>query len=133
VRGGTERLCRRVRKSLLIQVQPAAIFLYNLVDDKHDQLAQCATAVDDTTAVFDSYSLKRERRASPSIKEEKREHRAKAPVRLRVVCCECDRMVEKLVTRDWRILSCMSTPCDMQSFIVCMIAGIAESEGGQSD
>jgi hypothetical protein len=73
VRGGTKRLCRRVRKSLSIRVQPVAIFLYNLVDDKHDRLAQCAAAVDDNTAVFNSGSLKRgrTRRASPSVKEEK--------------------------------------------------------------
>jgi hypothetical protein len=28
--------------------------------------------------------------------------------------------------RVWRFLNCMSTPCDMQSFIVWVIAGIAE-------
>jgi hypothetical protein len=40
-------------------------------------------------------------------------------------------MVGKLVMRErrvLRILSCVSTPCDMQSFIVWMIAGIAERE-----
>jgi len=40
-------------------------------------------------------------------------------------------MAGKLVIRErrvWRILSCMSTPCDMQSFIVWMMAGIVERE-----
>jgi hypothetical protein len=40
-------------------------------------------------------------------------------------------MVGKLVMRErrvWRILSCTSTPYDMQSFIVWMMAGIAERE-----
>jgi hypothetical protein len=40
-------------------------------------------------------------------------------------------MVGKLVMRErrvWRILRCMSTPCGMQSFIVWMIARIAERE-----
>ena len=31
-------------------------------------------------------------------------------------------------SRVWRILSWMSTPCDMQSFIVWMIVGTAERE-----
>ena len=41
---GPERLCRPVRKSdrfELIGEQHALIFLYDFVDDKHDQLAQC--------------------------------------------------------------------------------------------
>ena len=30
--------------------------------------------------------------------------------------------------RVWRILSCMSTPCEMQSFVVWKMAGFAERE-----
>jgi hypothetical protein len=79
-RGGTERLCcRLVAEELLIRVHPAAIFLYNLADNKHYQLAPCAAAVNDTTAVLDSCSLTRGRGASSSVKEEEREHRTKAP------------------------------------------------------
>ncbi|KAF8488808.1 hypothetical protein F5888DRAFT_1638989 [Russula emetica] len=42
--GRGERLCRPIRKSYrfkLISKQHAVIFLYDLVDDEHDQLAQC--------------------------------------------------------------------------------------------
>jgi hypothetical protein len=39
-RSGTERLCRRVRKSYRFKFILRAIFLYKLVDDKHDPLVQ---------------------------------------------------------------------------------------------
>jgi len=45
-------------------------------------------------------------------------------------------MAGKLVTRDrrvWRILSSTSTPCDMQSFIVWMIAGTVERETARKE
>jgi len=56
------------------------IFLYDFVDDEHDR----SVAVDDTTAVLDSCSLKHRRAyfteygRQSIIKEEKREHRMKA-------------------------------------------------------
>jgi len=43
-RGGTERLCRSVWKSYrfeLVGEKHAAVFLYDLVDNEHNQLAQC--------------------------------------------------------------------------------------------
>jgi hypothetical protein len=35
--------------------------------------------------------------------------------------------------RVWRILSCLSTPCEMPSFIVWMMAGIAERKTARGD
>ena len=90
VRSGTDRLCCTVRKSYrfkLIGEQHAAVFLYNLVDDEHDQLAQCRRRRGrDTTTVLDSCRLKYRRRAGPSVK--RRGSTERKHVRLRVVFCE---------------------------------------------
>jgi hypothetical protein len=83
--------------------------------------------VDDTTAVLDSC-----RRVSPSVKEEKKEHRTK----VRTFASSILWMVGKSVVRErrvWRILSCLSTPCEMPSFIVWMMAGIAERKTARGD
>ena len=42
MQGGTECSCRRFRKSYRFELidEHAAIFLYDLVDDEHDQLAR---------------------------------------------------------------------------------------------
>jgi hypothetical protein len=59
-------------EELSIQDRPAAIVLYDLVDDKYDRVVNQSTvaAVDDTTAVLDSCSLKHGSRVSPSVKYE---------------------------------------------------------------
>jgi hypothetical protein len=87
-----------------------------------------AAAADDTTAVLDSCR----RRVSPSVKEEKKEHRTK----VRTFASSILWMVGKSVVRErrvWRILSCLSTPCEMLSFIVWMMAGIAERKTARGD
>jgi len=64
--GGTKRLCGHVRKSFrfkLIDVQHAAIVLYDIVVDEHEQCRSVAAAVEDTTAVLNSCSLKHRKRA----------------------------------------------------------------------
>ena len=99
--------------------------------------------MDDTTTVLDSCSLKHNSRACGVTgvystfgihqdKVEKNEGRCTKVklkyARLQVVGRERQ---GKLVTKDsrvWRILSWMSTPCDMRSFVVWMIAGTAERE-----
>jgi hypothetical protein len=90
-----------------------------------------AAAVDGTTAVLDSCSLKRGRRASPSVKEEKREDRTKSrtfalslPWNGGEVGDEREESLEDLGP---------SMPCETPSFIVLMMAGIAERRTARSD
>jgi hypothetical protein len=64
-----------------------------------------AAAVDDTTAVLDSRSLKRGRQASPSVKEEKTEQRTKSRTfALRVVSRGMGGKSVMKERRVWRIL-----------------------------
>jgi len=93
-------------------------------------------AVDDMTAALDSCSLKDNSRAcsiTVNIHQEKVEEKGgRRPrstkvkltyARLQVVGCARQGKLVMKDSRVWRILSWMSTPCDMRSFIVWMIAG----------
>jgi hypothetical protein len=99
--------------------------------------------MNDTTTVLDSSSLKHDSRACGVTgaystfnirqnKVEKNEGRCtKAKLkyaRLQVVGREWQGKLVMKVSRVWRILSWMSTPSHMRSFIVWMIAGTAERE-----
>jgi hypothetical protein len=70
----------------------------------------------------------------PFVKEEKREHRTKPRTfALRVASSG---VVAKSVMKErrvWRILSYRSIPCETPSFIVWMMAGIAERKTARSD
>ena len=77
-----------------------------------------AAAMDGTTAVLNSCRLKHRRGYGEgrSIRQG-RGNRTKA----RTFLSSLSSMVGKLVMKErrvWRILNCMSTPCEMQSFVV---------------
>jgi hypothetical protein len=86
-----------------------------------------AAAVDDTTAVLDSCSLKRERRASPSGAQNEITYICVAhslPWNGGEVGDEGEESLEDLG---------LSIPCETPSFIVWMMAGIAERKTARSD